>query len=218
MISRKELDDVSSQPSSESFDFRSFQERLQAGNSDAFKKLFDDYSCRLVRLAGNNIHPALLKRFDGEDVVQSVFRTFFRRQDEGKFHIEHSQQLWQLLVTLTVYKTRTYARKHTADRRDATADRSMSNEQMFSRHPSHEDALALWEEIDAVLDGLPNRTAEIISMRLEGRNRSEIAEELNLTRQSIHRILKLVQERLTQRFERISSPNSPVSQKKLDSG
>jgi len=55
-------------------------------------------------------------------------------------------------------------------------------------------------------------------MRLEGRNRSEIAEELNLSRQSIHRILKLVQERLTQRFERISSPNSPVSQKKLDSG
>ncbi|MGI9474462.1 MAG: sigma factor-like helix-turn-helix DNA-binding protein, partial [Rubripirellula sp.] len=88
----------------------------------------------------------------------------------------------------------------------------------FDRQPSSVEALALWEEIDLVLDGLPERTAEIISMRLEGRNRSEIARELDLSRQSIHRILKLVQERLTQRFERISSTDSLNSPKKMDSG
>ena len=204
-------DDMSSQPSNESFDFQSFQERLQAGESNAVKKLFDDYSRRLVRLAGNNIHPALLKRFDGEDVVQSVFRTFFRRQEAGKFHIEHSQELWQLLVTLTLCKTRSHARKHTADRRDARADLSMPNEQMLDRQPLPEDALALWEEIDVVLEGLPDRTGEIISMRLEGKTRTEIAKELNLSRQTIHRILKLIQERLAQRFARFSSPDSTVS-------
>lgn len=203
---------MSNQPSNESFDFQSFQERLQAGESDAVKKLFDDYSRRLVRLAGKNIHPALLKRFDGEDVVQSVFRTFFRRQEAGTFHIEHSQKLWQLLVTLTLCKTRSHARKHTAERRDATADRAMSDEnQMFDRQPLPEDALALWEEIDVVLDGLPDRTGEIISMRLEGKTRTEIAKELNLSRQTIHRILKLVQERLAQRFARFSSSDSTGS-------
>ena len=210
---------MNSRGQNEPFDFQSFQERLQAGDSNAVKKLFDEYSRRLVRLAGNNIHPALLKRFDGEDIVQSVFRTFFRRQEEGKFHIEHSQQLWQLLVTLTLCKTRTHARRHTANRRDVALDHATSNhDQIFGGQPSHEDALALWEEIDLVLEGLPDRTAEIISMRLEGRNRSEIAKELNLSRQSIHRILKLVQERLTQRFEQISSLDSPNSQKRMDSG
>ncbi|XZE56098.1 RNA polymerase sigma factor [Planctomycetaceae bacterium SH139] len=210
---------MSSHPLTQSFDFQSFQKRLKAGDSNAVKKLFDDYSRRLVRLASNNIHPALLKRFDGDDVVQSVFRTFFRRQQEGKFQIEHSQQLWQLLVTLTLCKTRTQARRHTAERRDVAVAHAMSDpDQIFDRRPSHEDALALWEEIDLVLEGLPNRTAEIISMRLEGRNRSEIAKEVDLSRQSIHRILKLVQERLTRRFVQISSLDAPISKKNVDSG
>jgi len=153
-----------------------------------------------------------LKRFDGEDVVQSVFRSFFRRQEEGQFHIEHSQQLWQLLVTLTLCKTRSHARRHTAAQRDAQADRAISSEhQILDRQPSTMDAIALWEEIDVVLDGLPERTAEIISMRLEGRARTEIAAELSVSRQSIHRILKLVQERLSRRFELYSASGSEDS-------
>lgn len=191
--------------SNESVDFQSFLARLRAGDSDATQKLFDEYSRRLIQLAATNIHPALLKRFDGEDVVQSVFRSFYRRQGEGRFQIEHSQQLWQLLVTLTLCKTRSHARRHTAAQRDATADFAVADEnQIFDRQPSPYEALALWEEISVVLDGLPERTAEIISMRLEGRTRKEIAEQLNLSRQSIHRILKLVEERLEQRFERYS--------------
>ena len=196
----------------DSVDFPSFLSRLQAGDSDATQKLFEDYSRRLIRLAGDNIHPALLKRFDGEDVVQSVFRSFFRRQEEGQFHIEHSQQLWQLLVTLTLCKTRSHARRHTAAQRDAQADRAISSEhQILDRQPSTMDAIALWEEIDVVLDGLPERTAEIISMRLEGRARTEIAAELSVSRQSIHRILKLVQERLSRRFELYSASGSEDS-------
>jgi RNA polymerase sigma-70 factor (ECF subfamily) len=202
-------DDVTSQPSNRPTDFQSFQKRLQAGESEAVKKLFDQYSQRLIQLADKNIHPALLKRFDGEDIVQSVFRTFFRRQEEGRFQIEHAQQLWQLLVTLTLCKTRSHARKHTAERRNAAADRTMSDvNQLLDRQPSPEDALALWEEIDVVLEGLPDRAAEIISMRLEGKHRSEIAKDLKLSRQTIHRILKLIQGRLEKRFEHFSSQDS----------
>lgn len=190
--------------------FQSFQRRLQRGDSDATQELFDDYSQKLVRLAAKNIHPALLKRFDGEDVVQSVFRTFFRRHEAGSFHIERSQQLWQLLVTLTLCKTRSNARKHTADRRNVQADQPIADiRPMLDREPLPEDALALWEEIDAVLDGLPDRTGEILTLRLEGRNKTEIADELNLSRQTIHRVIKLVQERLQQRFEQFSAEDSP---------
>lgn len=213
-------DDVSNQPSNDlhSGDFQSFQRRLQEGESAAVQKLFDDYSRRLIQLAGKNIHPALLKRFDGEDVVQSVFRTFFRRQEAGKFHVARAQQLWQLLVTLTLCKTRSHARKHTAEKRNASADRAIFDDnQMLDRQPSPEDALALWEEIDVVLEGLPDRAAEIISMRLEGRNRSEIAAELNLSRQTIHRILKLIESRLEQRFEQFSSQDATNSEKTKES-
>ncbi len=211
-------DDSDGRPSDESIAFRSFQVRLQNGEDAAIQELFDEYSRRLIDLAGSNIHPALLRRFDGEDVVQSVFRTFFRRHEEGKFQIEHSQQLWQLLVTLTLCKTRSHARRHTAEKRNAQAVQSIVDEQgMLDRQPSHEDVLALWEEIDVALDGLPDQTGEIIAMRLEGRNRSEIAGELNLSRQTIHRILKLVEERLERRFEQFSFSDSKDSKKHGDS-
>jgi RNA polymerase sigma factor (sigma-70 family) len=111
--------------------------------------------------------------------------------------------LWKLLVTITLCKTRSHARKHTAQRRDPKTERPLVDDLRFQdRQTSHEDALAFWEEIDAVLDGLPERTGQILSMRLEGKNKTEIASELNLSRQTIHRILKLLEERLKERFER----------------
>jgi RNA polymerase sigma factor (sigma-70 family) len=193
---------------------QSLCQRLNRGDSQAMQQLFDRYSEQLVRLAGKNIHPALLKRFDGEDVVQSVFRTFFRRQEEGKIQIEHSQQLWQLLATITLCKTRSHARRHTAEKRNAKAEEGIAADlQLFEREPSPEDALAMWEEIDAALDGLPERAGKILSNRLEGKNKSEIAKEMNLSRQTIHRILRLVEERLTERFELLSTDISKSSKK-----
>ncbi len=187
-------------------EFRVLQLGLQRGDSLAMQQLFDDYSQRLVRLAGNEIHPLLRKRFDGEDIVQSVFRTFFRRLQEGTIRIEHSHQLWRLLATITFCKTRSHARRHTAEMRSIYAEQGDAAElQLLEREPLPEDGLALWEEIDIALDGLPDRAGEILSRRLDGKNKSEIASEMNLSRQTIHRILKLVEERLVQRFEHISS-------------
>ncbi|REJ93562.1 MAG: sigma-70 family RNA polymerase sigma factor [Planctomycetota bacterium] len=186
--------------------WQSFHHRLECDDSVAMRRLFEDYSQRLVRVASQNIHPALLKRFDGEDVVQSVFRTFFRRHGEGRLHVEHSQQLWRLLVTITLCKTRSHARRHTADRRDAKAEEVIASDALLlEREASPEDALALWEEIDVVLEGLPEKTGEILSRRLEGMNKSEIASDLNISRQTVHRLLNLLEERLAERLDRLAA-------------
>jgi RNA polymerase sigma-70 factor (ECF subfamily) len=201
-------DAASHSAASESLIDRTFLQQLQAGDDAAMQKLFERYSQRLVQLAGKNIHPALVKRFDGEDVVQSVFRTFFRRQDAGQLKIEHSQQLWRLLATITLCKTRSHARRHTAEKRNAQAEQPQASHFEFLDHePAPDDALALWEEIDVVLEGLPERTGEILTARLEGKHKSEIARELNLSRQTIHRILNLLEQRLDERFQRFSPEN-----------
>jgi len=201
--------------SAESLFDGTFLQQLQAGDDAAMQKLFERYSQQLVRLAANNIHPALVKRFDGEDVVQSVFRTFFRRQDAGQLEIEHSQQLWRLLVTITLCKTRSHARRHTATKRDVRNEQpQVSHFEFLDREPAPEEALALWEEIDVVLEGLPDRAGEILTARLEGKHKSEIARELDLSRQTIHRILNLLEERLTERFQRFS-PGSPGKLRKV---
>jgi RNA polymerase sigma-70 factor (ECF subfamily) len=157
----------------------------------------------LFALPKKNIHPVLNRRFDGDDIVQSVFRTFFRRQQEGKFSIEKSEELWRLLVTITVCKTRSLARKHTAKRRDVHSEQQIDDQAhpVPDKRASDQDLFALCEEIDLVLKGLPKKAPEILAGRLEGKTKSEIAKDLNLSRQTIHRILNLVEERLKQRFD-----------------
>ena len=68
------------------------------------------YAQRLSRLAEQFIARGLGGRIEGDDVVQSVFRTFFRRCAGGEFQIDSSAQLWQLLVKITMTKARAQGR------------------------------------------------------------------------------------------------------------
>ena len=52
---------------------------------------------------------------DADDIVQSVFRTFFRRAQAGEFRIDSSAQLWQLLVRITVLKAQHQAGRKVTD-------------------------------------------------------------------------------------------------------
>jgi len=193
--------------SSESELRKTLIERLNKGDEDAIAKLYHAFSGRLVEIAGKNIHPALLKRFDGEDVVQSVFRTFFRRQAGGQYSIDNSTQLWKLLVTITIFKTRSQARRHRAAKRNAHVESpSLSHIDFLDTAPTPDSALALWEEVDVVLEGLPQKASDILAARLEGQTKTEIAENLNISRQTVHRICKLLEQRLQERFQALSSP------------
>src|SRR5690348_7387242 len=84
---------------------------LQAGDPQAAEEVFARYARRLVRLAEQHLSRRLAARLDGEDVVQSVFRTFFRRAAAGEFRIDSSLHLWRLLVRITVLKARAKGRQ-----------------------------------------------------------------------------------------------------------
>ena len=113
-------------------------------------------------------------------------------------------------MTITICKTRSQARRHLAAKRNIQAEQQLPPEMpFFDRQALPEDAVALWEEVDAALKGLPDQAAEIFACRLEGKNKTEIAEELNLSRQTIHRILKLVEKRLIHRFELVFPDKLP---------
>jgi RNA polymerase sigma-70 factor (ECF subfamily) len=170
---------------------------LPAGDDRAARAVFDRYSDRLVRLAGRHLSPRLAGRVDPEDVVQSVFRTFFRRGTDGEFHLDGSAQLWQLLVKITVLKARAKARYHTADRRDAGAERApAAGFDPAAPEPGPEEAAILVDQIDALLRGLPPVYARVLGLRLQGRTVTDAADELNLSRQTVHRALNLLQDRL----------------------
>lgn len=173
---------------------------LAAGDGEAARAVFDRYSARLVRLADQHLSRKLAGRVDGEDVVQSVFRTFFRRGNEGEFRIDGSAQLWQLLVKITILKARAKARYHTAAMRDAAVEQAdgFAAFDLASCEPGPDDAVALVEQVEVLLRDLPPLYGQLLGLRLQGRNVTEVADELNVSRQTVHRALNLLQDRLTE--------------------
>jgi RNA polymerase sigma-70 factor (ECF subfamily) len=173
--------------------------RWQQGDQDAAQHLFELYSTKLTGLAENHLSERLARRLDGEDIVQSVFRSFFHRSSRGEFNIRCSTDLWQLLVRITLTKVCDKARRHTAAKRDMRAEIKGAEPWMleaFTREPGPVEAATLVDQIETILEGLPDKYGEILAMRLEGRPRTEIAEEHGISRQTVSRALVLLQQRL----------------------
>jgi len=173
-------------------------QRWRDGDPAAAEEIFSRYAEQLVRVAEQQLARKLAPRLDGEDVVQSVFRTFFRRAAEGQFHIDSGGQLWRLLVKITLLKTRAKARHHTAGPRDVDAERDAADwlSVAAAREPAPEDGVMLLDLIDNLLADLPEAYRDILDMRLEGRDVTDIAARMSLSRRTVHRALSLLQHRL----------------------
>jgi RNA polymerase sigma factor (sigma-70 family) len=171
---------------------------LPAGDDEAARAVFDRYSERLVRLADRHLSRRLAGRVDGEDVVQSAFRTFFRRGNEGEFRIDSSAQLWQLLVRITILKARAKARHHTAARRDAggECEAAPGAFEASAGDPGPEEAAALVDQVEVLLSGLPPLYGRLLGLRLQGSTVTDVADDLGVSRQTVHRALNLLQDRL----------------------
>jgi RNA polymerase sigma-70 factor (ECF subfamily) len=96
--------------------------RLREGDPRAAEQLVAAYAQRLTRLAEQHLSRRLAGRLDGEDVVQSVFRTFFRRSAQREFQIDSSDAIWHLLAKITLLKARAKGRHHSAEKRDVRAE------------------------------------------------------------------------------------------------
>src|SRR5262249_4782539 len=153
-----------------------FAGRLRDGDDRAARELFARYAHRLAALAEQHLSGGLAARVDGEDVVQSVFRTSFRRCGRGEFQIDSSAQLWQLLVKITVRKARARARQHTAEVRDVRSEAADANAwlaEALAREPGPEEAAILIDWVGTLVRDLPSVYGRVLEMRLEGRSVAE---------------------------------------------
>jgi RNA polymerase sigma factor (sigma-70 family) len=176
-----------------------FLVRLRGGDPRAAEEFFARYAERLTRLAEQQLSRRLAARVDGADVVQSVFRTFFRRSAAGEFRIDSSAELWRLLVQITLQKVRAYGRQHTARARDVAAEAPHGAALLHdavAHEPGPAEAAALVDQIEAVLRGLPALYCDLLQLRLEGYSVADTAARLGVSRRTVHRGLRLLQERL----------------------
>ena len=175
--------------------------RLRGGDPQAAEEIFARYAERLTSLAGQQLSRKLAARLDGADVVQSVFRTFFRRCAAGEFCIDSSAELWRLLVQITLQKARAYGRQHTAGVRDVAAEAPGGGAeflvQAVAHDPGPEEATVLVDLIEELLRGLPPLYRDLLQLRLAGHSVSDTATRLGVSRRTVHRGLNLLQQRLT---------------------
>jgi RNA polymerase sigma-70 factor, ECF subfamily len=191
------LDSVSPTPS--------LAERLRGGDPQAAEELFARYARHLTCLAEQHLSRKLAARLEGADVVQSVFRTFFRRSAAGEFRIGSSDELWRLLVQITLQKARAKARHHTAAVRDVTAEEPGGGAAVLAEAVAHEpgpaEAAALVDQIEGMLHGLPPLYGDLLRLRLEGWSASDAAARLGVSRRTVHRALQLLRQRLIGRAD-----------------
>ena len=77
---------------------------------------------------------------DPEDVVQSAFRTFFRRNARGEFHFDSSADLWRLLATITRRKILKHVERLGAGKRDPGREVHAEGDELSGREPTPEEA------------------------------------------------------------------------------
>ena len=176
--------------------------RWSAGDPRAAEQLFARYGERLTQVAEQHLSRKLAAREGGEDVVQSVFRTFFRRSAEGQFQIDTSAQLWRLLVQITVQKVRTRGRYHAAKKRSAAAEVRPEDEswvvEALDREPDPAAAAELVDLMEAMLQGVPPLYCRVLELRLQGMVPADVARELSISRNTVYRALELFKQRLTE--------------------
>lgn len=180
-------------------------ERWRAGDQTAADEIHRRYTRRLWALAERQLGERLQRRLGPEDIVQSVFRTFFRHAAQGEYPIDQSGSLWHLLVTITMNKVRREAKHHCAAKRDVGAeiypDHASDIPYTVAQGPSPEDAVALVDELERVVAGLAPPELEVVRLCFEGHSAPEIASRVGCSRWTVRRVLDRVGVRLRKRLE-----------------
>ena len=183
-------------------DDRDLVSNYQAGSESAARDLFDKYCERLMKLAKRRIGQRMASRFDPEDVIQSAFRTFFTRVKNDEFTFEAEDDLFKLLVRLTVRKTLRRIEHHSAAKRNPNSEAAQRTDDVepfsliASRAVTPDMEVALIDEFQLFIGDLPELDRKVIELKIQGYTTVEIAEKVGSYERKVRRVLECI-EKLT---------------------
>lgn len=187
-------------PQDKSFD--EVMARLRGGDEAAAAQVFRRFAQRLVALARSRLQPLMRQKVDPEDVLQSVFHSFFTRYAGGQFDLKSWDNLWTLLTVITLRKCGRRVGYFRAARRDARREAAVSplesgtGWEAVARDPTPSQAAMLAEIVEHLLRGLEGRERQILVLSLQGRTVAEISTEVGCTGRTVRRVLTRVRDRL----------------------
>jgi len=179
--------------------FADIMSRLRAGDEDAAAQIFRRFTHRLVALARSRLDSRVRQKVDPEDVLQSVYKSFFLRHAQGQLNFGGWDGLWALLALITARKCGRMARRFHAAQRDVdaeVADDGSGVVEAFSEEPSPTEALMLSDVVEQLLRDLGQRDGTILTLALQGYSAAEISERMGRPSRSVYRVLERIKARL----------------------
>jgi DNA-directed RNA polymerase specialized sigma24 family protein len=181
-------------------------DQVNLGDDAAATKLWQRYFHRLVGLARMTLRGAPRGVADEEDVVLSVFDSFFRGAEQGRFpDLCDRDGLWRLLVVFTARKAAHLRRDQCRLKRGggavldqaALAGEADSEQADFawavSQEPTPAFAAQVAEECERLLGRLTDSTLRSVAVaKMEGFTNEEIAGRLNCCVSTVERRLQVI--------------------------
>ncbi len=165
---------------------------VRAGDEQAAEAIFQRYVQRLTLLARTRLSSRLASRTDPEDIVMSAWRSFFVAARAGRFSLQRSGDLWRLLVSITLHKLYRQARRHSTEKRSIKLEQSVDWsddhwQPIDDREPSPEEAIALADELQSILEQALPADRIVLQMRLQGESVEAIAQEIHSSERTVRR-------------------------------
>jgi RNA polymerase sigma-70 factor (ECF subfamily) len=190
-------------PSNSSFD--DVMTRLRRGDNAAAAEVFERFAHRLVSLARTHLEGRIRRKVDPEDVIQSVLKSFFVRYKEGQFALDDWNNLWSMLVVITLRKCGHQVAHYRAacrslDREIAPAmasDEALHDWEAVARDPTPSQVALLTEAVTQLMIGMNDeQERQILELALQGFAVSDISARVGRGERTVQRILKRVRAKL----------------------
>lgn len=176
---------------------------------EAARVIWEHFEVRLRSLVRRRLHNRIRRREDEQDILQSMYASFCHGQLLGKASPASREELWKLLVRITLCKVVNTANRHQAGRRDIRREQTGIEPTVASgpclrwvvdyvdnAQPSPEEKLIAAEELDRLLHSLPNDLRRIVLFKLDGFSNADIASMIGRTVRCVELKLQLIRKRL----------------------
>ncbi len=189
--------------------FDDLMNRLRAGDNEAANRIFELYAQRLIALARTRLDALTRRKVDPEDVLQSVFKSFFLRHANGKFDLANWDSLWGMLVVITLRKCGRNVKYFHAARRavqreieaQPAPDDSDPGWEAVAHEPTPDEAAMLAETVQDLMKTLDERERQVVTLRLQGYSTREISAQVGRTERTVHRLMA----QATRKLDRLRS-------------
>ena len=163
---------------------------LKTGDERAVEQIWERYFDRLVRLARKTLGE-LPRQTSAEDVAQSAFKSFYFRAQDGKFpRLNDRDELWKLLLTITLRKA--WRRREKSAKQALPADPDILADELAGQGPTPEMATSVTDEFRRLFGLLDDAVVStVVLMKLEGHTNQQVSEVMQISVATVERKLQL---------------------------